>query len=195
MQAALSDGDTDDLIYFAFDLLFEDGEDLRPLPLIERKERLRAFLSKHARSKTSPLRYVEHFDADGEQVMESARNAGLEGIISKQADAAYRSGRSGGWLKIKSRPGHEVVIGAWTSTNGKFSSLMVGVNKDDHLAYTGNVGTGYGAETVKRHHAGAEGRRRIEKPVRRQECAEGRPRHSLAEARARRRDRVRGLDP
>jgi bifunctional non-homologous end joining protein LigD len=149
MQAALSDGNTDDLIFFAFDLLFANGEDLRPLPLVERKERLRALLSKHARAKSPPLRYVEHFDAGGEEVMESARNAGLEGIISKRADAPYRSGR-GGWIKTKSRPGHEVVIGAWTSTNGKFSSLMVGVNRDHHLAYTGNVGTGYGAETVKR---------------------------------------------
>jgi bifunctional non-homologous end joining protein LigD len=149
LQAALSDGDTDGLIFFAFDLLFAGGEDLRTMPLTERKERLRAFLSKHVRSKNLPLRYVEHFDADGDTVMQSARSAGLEGIISKQANATYRSGRSGAWLKSKSRPGHEVVIGAWTSTNGKFSSLMVGVNKGDHLAYTGNVGTGYGAETVK----------------------------------------------
>ena len=150
LQAAISDGNTDDLIYFAFDLLFADGEDLRPLPLTERKERLRKLLGKHARAKNSPLRYVEHFDAAGDEVMESARNAGLEGIISKQADAPYRSGRPGSWLKIKSRPGHEVVIGAWTSNNGKFSSLMVGVHRNGHLAYTGNVGTGYGAETVKR---------------------------------------------
>jgi bifunctional non-homologous end joining protein LigD len=150
LQAAISDGSTDELIYFAFDLLFEDGEDLRPLPLTERKQRLRALLGKHARSKTSLLRYVEHFDASGDEVMESARTAGLEGIISKQADAAYRSGRPGSWLKIKSRPGHEVVIGAWTSNKGKFSSLMVGVHRNGYLAYTGNVGTGYGAETVKR---------------------------------------------
>lgn len=150
LQAALSDGDTDDLIFFAFDLLFAGGEDLRPLPLVERKKRLRAILSRPARAKSAPLRYVEHFQADGDAVMQSAREAGLEGIISKQADAAYRSGRGGSWLKIKSRPGHEVVIGAWTSTNGKFSSLMVGVNKGDHLVYTGNVGTGYGAETVQR---------------------------------------------
>jgi bifunctional non-homologous end joining protein LigD len=150
LQAALSEGDTDDLIYFAFDLLFADGEDLRPLPLVERKERLRALLGKYVRSKSSPLRYVEHFDAPGDEVMESARDAGLEGIISKQANAPYRSSRGGGWLKSKARPGHEVVIGAWTSNNGKFSSLMVGVHKNGHLAYTGNVGTGYGAETVKR---------------------------------------------
>ena len=150
MQAALSDGDTDGLIYFAFDLLFEDGEDLRKLPLTERKERLEALLKKHARAKTSPLRYVAHFAADGDDMLASAREHGLEGIISKQADAPYRSGRGGGWLKIKTRPGHEVVIGAWTSNKGKFSSLMVGVHRDGHLAYTGNVGTGYGAATVSR---------------------------------------------
>jgi len=83
-------------------------------------------------------------------MLASAREHGLEGIISKQAEAAYRSGRGSGWLKIKTRPAHEVVIGAWTSNKGKFSSLMVGVHRDGHLAYTGNVGTGYGAETVSR---------------------------------------------
>ena len=150
MQAALSDGNTDGLIYFAFDLLFEDGEDLRPLPLTERKERLEALLKKHAPAKASPIRYVQHFDANGDDMLASAREHGLEGIISKQASGPYRSGRSGSWLKIKTRPGHEVVIGAWTSNKGKFSSLMVGVHRDGHLAYTGNVGTGYGAEAVKR---------------------------------------------
>lgn len=150
LQAALSDGNTDDLIYFAFDLLFVDGEDLRKLPLTARKERLEAVLEKYARAKTSPLRYVAHFAADGNDMLASAREHGLEGIISKQADAAYRSGRGSGWLKIKTRPAHEVVIGAWTSNKGKFSSLMVGVHRDGHLAYSGNVGTGYGAETVSR---------------------------------------------
>jgi len=150
MQAALSDGNTDGLIYFAFDLLFEDGADLRTLPLCERKERLEALLNKHARAETSPLRYVAHFAADGDDMLASAREHGLEGIISKQADASYRAGRTGNWLKIKTRPGQEVVIGAWTSNKGKFSSLMVGVHRDGHLAYTGNVGTGYGAETVNR---------------------------------------------
>src|SRR5262249_6067635 len=78
MQEARADGHTDRLIYFAFDLLFEDGEDLRPLPLTERKERLEALLQKHARAKTSPLRYVAHFAADGDDVLASAREHGLE---------------------------------------------------------------------------------------------------------------------
>src|SRR6185312_8216154 len=74
----------------------------------------------------------------------------LEGIISKQADRPYRAGRGRSWLKIKSRPGHEVVIGGWKTTSGKFRSLMAGVYDDGHLVYTGIVGTGYGRDTVKR---------------------------------------------
>ena len=150
MQAALSNGNTDDLVFFAFDLLFAEGEDLRPLPLLERKERLRKLLGRSATSNRAPIRYVEHFDADGAQVLATAHTMGLEGIISKQADGPYRAGRGGSWLKIKSRPGHEVVIGGWKTTSGKFRSLMAGVYDDDHLIYTGIVGTGYGRDTVKR---------------------------------------------
>jgi len=150
MQAALSDGKTDNLVFFAFDLLFAGGEDLRPLPLLARKERLRKLLGRSAQSSRSPIRYVEHFKADGEQMLASARKSGLEGIISKQADAPYRPGRGGSWLKVKSRPGHEVVIGGWKTTGGKFRSLMAGVYEGDRLVYTGIVGTGYGRDTVKR---------------------------------------------
>lgn len=148
LQAAISSGNTDDLVFFAFDLLFANGEDLRPLPLLERKERLRALLGKHARAKDR-IRYVEHFDVDGDHMMNTARDAGLEGVISKRAAAPYRSGRSDSWLKIKTRPGYEVVIGGWKTTNGKFRSLMAGVNDGKELIYRGIVGTGYGAETVK----------------------------------------------
>ena len=62
----------------------------------------------------------------------------------------YRSGRGGAWLKSKSRPGHEVVIGAWTSNERQIQLADGRRHKNGHLAYTGNVGTGYGAETVKR---------------------------------------------
>ena len=150
LQAAISDETTDDLVFFAFDLLFAGGEDLRPLPLRERKERLQALLDKHARKIGALIRYVEHFEVGGEHMLETAQAAGLEGIISKRANAPYRSGRSDAWLKIKTRPGHEVVIGGWKTTNGKFRSLMAGAFDDDRLVYKGLVGTGYGADTVKR---------------------------------------------
>ncbi len=150
MQAALSEGNTDALVYFAFDLLFAGGEDLRPLPLLARKDRLRKLLGRSARSGRAPIRYVEHFDASGDHMLATARESGLEGIISKRIDAAYRAGRRSHWLKVKSRPGHEVVIGGWKTTGGKFRSLMAGVYHDGHLIYTGIVGTGYGRDTVKR---------------------------------------------
>ena len=74
----------------------------------------------------------------------------LEGIVSKRADAPYRSGRGDDWTKSKCRAGHEVVIGGWSDTNGAFRSLLVGVHRGDHLIYVGRVGTGYGADKVKR---------------------------------------------
>lgn len=150
MQAALANENTGGLVFFAFDLLFANGEDLCPLTLLERKLRLQALITKHARSKGSLIRYAEHFDADGDAVLQSATQADLEGIISKRTDAPYRSGRSGNWVRIKSRPGHEVVVGGWKTTNGKFRSLMVGVSKGKDFVYTGIVGTGYGRDVVNR---------------------------------------------
>ncbi|MCP1913911.1 MULTISPECIES: DNA ligase D [Bradyrhizobium] len=149
LQAALSDGKTDRLIFYAFDLLFAGTEDLRPLPLAERKTRLKQLLA--ARKGKNPLiRYVEHFEQRGEAVLESARKLGLEGIVSKRLDGAYRSSRSDDWTKAKIRAGHEVVLGGWKTTNGKFRSLMAGVYRGDHLAFVGIVGTGFGQDTVRR---------------------------------------------
>ncbi|MGJ5178516.1 DNA ligase D [Bradyrhizobium oligotrophicum] len=149
LQAAISAGQTDELIFFAFDLMFAEEFDLRRQPLRDRKARLAKLLKANIKGKAPRIRYVEHFESDGEAVLESARKLSLEGIVSKKLDSAYHSGRTDSWTKAKTRPGHEVVIGGWKTTNGKFRSLMVGVNKDDHLAYVGIVGTGFGQDTVK----------------------------------------------
>lgn len=149
LQAALSDGKTEDLIFFAFDLLFAEGLDYRRLPLGERKERLKALLEAR-KKKTSQIRYVEHFESGGDAVLQSACKLELEGIVSKKLDAPYRSGRTESWTKAKCRAGHEVVIGGYKTTNGKFRSLMAGVHRDNHLAFVGMVGTGFGADKVKR---------------------------------------------
>ena len=146
LQAALSDGKSDALIFFAFDLLFADGQDLRALPLTARKERLAALLKKAG----AQLRHVEHFTSGGGAVLLSACRMHLEGIVSKRADAPYSSGRSESWTKAKCRAGHEVVIGGWSTTAGKFRSLLVGVHRGDHLIYVGRVGTGYSSDKVKR---------------------------------------------
>jgi bifunctional non-homologous end joining protein LigD len=150
LQAALSDGNTDDLIFYAFDLLFADGADLRRLPLAERKARLKALLEARPKAKAKLIRYVEHFETGGDAILQSACKLSLEGIVSKKLSAPYRSCRSESWTKAKCRAGHEVVLGGWKTTNGKFRSLMAGVHRDDHLAFVGMVGTGFGKDKVKR---------------------------------------------
>ncbi len=150
LQAAISDGKTDELIFYAFDLLFADGEDLRRLPLVERKARLKELLEARPKAKTRSIRYVEHFETGGDAVLQSACKLSLEGIVSKKLSAPYRSGRSENWTKAKCRAGQEVVLGGWKTTGGKFRSLMAGVYRGDHLAFVGMVGTGFGQDTVKR---------------------------------------------
>jgi bifunctional non-homologous end joining protein LigD len=145
LQAALSAGRTDDLIFFAFDLLHAGGEDLRGLPLTERKARLKALLDE---APSANIRYVDHFTNAGDAVLSSACRMNLEGIISKRLDAPYRSGRGESWTKSKCRAGHEVVIGGWTTTNGAFRSLIAGVYRGGELVHVGRIGTGFGRGKV-----------------------------------------------
>ncbi|MDA9447961.1 MULTISPECIES: DNA ligase D [Bradyrhizobium] len=149
LQAALSDGKTEELIFFAFDLLFAEDLDFRRLPLGERKARLKQLLGARRR-KSAQIRYVEHFESGGDAVLQSACKLELEGVVSKKLEAPYRSGRTESWTKAKCRAGHEVVIGGYKTTNGKFRSLMAGVHRGDHLVFVGMVGTGFGADKVKR---------------------------------------------
>ena len=143
LQAALTEGRADRLTAFCFDLLWAEGEDLRPLSLRERKARLEDVLEHQAPSGASRLRLVEHFEVDGEAVLQSACRMELEGIVSKRLDSAYQSGRSDAWAKIKCRAGQEVVIGGWTGTETTLRSLLVGVHREGRLEYAGRVGTGF----------------------------------------------------
>jgi bifunctional non-homologous end joining protein LigD len=147
LQAALSNEDDSHLVFFVFDVLYDDGEDLRKLPLTERKERLQALLS--GVPKGGPLQYVEHFMTSGEDMLKSACSMALEGIISKRLDASYQSGRGEDWLKAKCRGGQEVVIGGWTHNSGRVRSLLVGVYRDGKFVSAGRVGTGFGADVEK----------------------------------------------
>ena len=149
LQAALADEETADLIFFAFDLMFTGGEDLRRLPLSQRKTRLKALLDGR-KGKGLRIRYVEHFTTAGQAVLDSACRLDLEGIVSKRLDAPYRSGRGEAWTKSKCRAGHEVVIGGWTTTGTAFRSLIAGVYKDGELVHVGRIGTGFGRDKVAR---------------------------------------------
>jgi bifunctional non-homologous end joining protein LigD len=147
LQSALSEERSSDLSLFAFDLLFQGREDLRSLPLQERKARLAKLLK--GRGVSRRLHYVAHLESSGQAVYASACQMGLEGIVSKKLDAPYRSGRSGSWVKTKCRAGQEVVIGGWTTEQGTVRSLLAGVYRDGKFVYIGRIGTGYGRGVVK----------------------------------------------
>jgi bifunctional non-homologous end joining protein LigD len=147
LQAALSLERSESLIYFAFDLLFEKREDLRLLPLIERKARLEELLQHQAAGLR--LHYVAHLISNAQDIFASAKKMQLEGIVSKKLDAPYRSGRSGSWTKAKCRAAQEVVIAGWTSEGGTVRSLLGAVYRDKRLTYVGRVGTGFGRSVAK----------------------------------------------
>jgi bifunctional non-homologous end joining protein LigD len=149
LQQALSSGRTGELVFFLFDALYAEGEDLRSLDLQQRKTKLGALLD--AADAGGRLRFVEHFEASGQQVLDAARRLGLEGVVSKRLDSPYRSGRGHDWVKSKCRDGQEVVIGGWTTTDGNaFRSILAGVWRDGRLVPVGRVGSGFGAGQMDR---------------------------------------------
>jgi bifunctional non-homologous end joining protein LigD len=167
LQAALSENRSENLVLFAFDLLVEGKQDLRPLALADRKARLKSLIEK---SRAGDLiRYVEHLESAADTVLLSACKMHLEGIVSKRLDAPYVSGRSGAWTKAKCRAGHEVVLGGWTTQAGGLRSLLAGVNRDGHLVYVGRIGTGYGAAVAAKLLPTLKKMTRTKSPFRRRE--------------------------
>ncbi|CAN5310003.1 DNA ligase D [soil metagenome] len=142
LQNALHDKDTSGLIYFAFDLPYADGRDLRGVELIERKRMLEKLIASPA-----TLRYSDHVVGHGADFLLHACEAGLEGIISKRCANTYRSRRTRDWLKIKCSQRQEFVIGGFTDPQGSrtgFGALLLGYYDDDgELVYCGRVGTGF----------------------------------------------------
>ncbi len=130
------------LIYYVFDLLWYDGQDLTELPLTERRALLKAHLPT-----SDTIRLSESFSATGTALYDMAARLGLEGIMAKRNDSIYAVGdRTRDWLKIKTNKRQEVVIGGYTRNEGSaklFSSLLVGVFENGQLQYTGKIGTGF----------------------------------------------------
>lgn len=130
--------------FFAFDLLMLDGMDLKPLPAIERKERLEALLG----DAPPPIQVADHVIGAGEALYRSLCGAGQEGIISKRADAPYRGTRTRNWVKVKCTRRQEFVIIGWIKSSAKgrpFASLLLAQHEGDALVYKGKVGTGFDA--------------------------------------------------
>jgi len=139
LQAELAAGRQDRLVYYAFDLLWRDG-DLRKLPQVERKEMLSDLLGENDIG--LPVIYSEHLVADWQVMFEHAAKLNFEGIISKNAQAPYRSDRNEGWLKIKTvQQGKFPVIGFVKDPTG-VAALYLGKREGKDLVYMGKVGTG-----------------------------------------------------
>lgn len=145
LQDDLKSGRQDRMVYYVFDLLHLDGQDLTGASLVERKRALKALLSELP--KNSIVQMSEHFEEDGDVVLKHANDLHLEGIVSKRADSPYRSGRGIDWLKIKGTDGQEfVVIGYEPSDKHArlIRSLLLGYYDKGRLRYAGRVGTGWG---------------------------------------------------
>ncbi|HUD99120.1 MAG TPA: DNA ligase D [Bryobacteraceae bacterium] len=127
------------VVYFAFDLLYLNGYDLRQVPLAQRKLLLESILKP-----TGVLRYSEHFAGAGEQMMHAARETGVEGLMAKRADSRYESRRSSDWIKLKIVQRQEFVICGFTAgERDHFGALVLGVYDKGKLTWAGNVGTGF----------------------------------------------------
>ena len=144
LKAAIASGG--EMTFFAFDLLRHDGEDLRALTNVERKERLRALMA----DADPHLQFAEHVAGPGEPLFETMCREGFEGVVSKRADAPYRGKRTQAWLKTKCIRRQEFVIVGWLpSDKGRgLRSLLLGVHEDGALRYAGKVGTGFSADTI-----------------------------------------------
>jgi bifunctional non-homologous end joining protein LigD len=136
------------VFYYVFDLLFADGYDVRPVPLLSRKRLLREAVTFRA-----PLRFTTHRRAAGEEAFRAACERGDEGVIAKRAAAPYAAGRSKDWLKFKCVRDQEFVIGGWTEPKGSraaFGALLIGYYDHGTLVYAGKVGTGFGEQMLRR---------------------------------------------
>jgi bifunctional non-homologous end joining protein LigD len=134
-------------LYYAFDLIYLDGEDWRKVPLIERKRKLASVIATG-----DSLRYSDHYEEHGKGLYEIAREKKLEGIVAKRAASCYEERRSGDWLKIKIRHRQECVVGGFTRPEGSrahFGSLVLGLyDKQQRLIHIGQAGSGFNQKSL-----------------------------------------------
>ena len=134
------------VVYFAFDLLYCDGYDLREAPLFERKQLLQRLLYTSER-----FRYADHQLEHGKELFALAEQNGLEGIVAKRADSPYVSDRSPYWVKLKITQTVDAVVGGWTEARTSalpFGSLLLGLYEGKKLRFIGHVGSGFDAKKL-----------------------------------------------
>jgi bifunctional non-homologous end joining protein LigD len=143
LQDALTNNNYDNMQYYLFDILFLDGEDLRGLPLIERKKQLQNILSNEGDGR---IFYSEHFEDVEKNFLQNICSMHLEGIVSKQKDAPYTSTRTRTWMKSKCIQRQEFIIVGFTNSTDAgrgIGALLLGIYRNGYLEYSGKVGTGF----------------------------------------------------
>jgi bifunctional non-homologous end joining protein LigD len=132
--------------YYAFDLLAFDDFDLRSLPLSQRKAVLRKVVSS-----TGVVRFLDHFEQDGELLYDQVQKLGLEGVVGKRADSPYKPGRSAIWVKIRTRRTDDFVVVGFSAPKGKrtaFGALHLATYRDGQLTYSGRAGSGFSEQQL-----------------------------------------------
>ncbi|WP_345813980.1 DNA ligase D [Paraburkholderia sp. PREW-6R] len=151
LQNAFDSNRPQDIVIYLFDLPFLNGYDLREVPLEQRRAILRALLDNERDD--SLLRFSNNFDFSADDLLRSACDMALEGIIGKRRDSGYVSGRSSSWIKLKCRRRQEFVIGGYSEPAGSraaFGALLLGVyDSKGKLQYAGRVGTGFDAALLR----------------------------------------------
>jgi bifunctional non-homologous end joining protein LigD len=143
LQNAFDMGRDSGVVYYVFDAPFLQGQDLRRLPLVERKKRLKSALKKAP----APVRFSDHLEGTAREILDRACEMRLEGLIGKEADSLYVAGRTKSWIKLKCRQRQDFVIVGYTAPQGSrtgFGALLVAVRDAERkLHYAGKVGTGF----------------------------------------------------
>jgi bifunctional non-homologous end joining protein LigD len=146
------------VIYYAFDLLYLDGYDLRRVGLEQRKQLLQGVIKKDTTKKDATsagmvIQFSDHYPEKGLALFEAAKQRGLEGIVAKKRNSRYEEKRTNDWLKIKITQRQECVIGGYTDPEGSreyFGALVLGLyDKKKHLIHVGQVGTGFDQNALK----------------------------------------------
>ncbi|MCC6797294.1 MAG: DNA ligase D [Candidatus Hydrogenedentes bacterium] len=150
LQNFLGEGCRAPLAYYVFDLLYLNGFDLTKCTLRDRKQMLKDLLGD---AQNGLIRFSEHIEGSGEKVYSNSCKLGLEGVVSKQADAAYMQKRTRSWVKTKCLKGQEFVIGGFTDPSGSrsaFGALLLGYyNAEGDFVYAGRVGTGFTEKSLR----------------------------------------------
>ena len=176
LQQAFDTGDTDPVVLYLFDLPYFDGQDLRSLPLEQRRGMLKDLL---LTAPSDRVRFSEAFDAALEGIVASACKLGLEGLIAKRRNSPYQSSRSMDWIKLKCGMRQEFVIGGYTDPQGTrtgLGSLLLGVHDDQGaLQYAGNVGSGFSQKALATLRKVLDAQAQTESPFADATEVEGRP--------------------